>query len=170
MSGNAPDVAAPSTEGPVATIPDALLHQAYADARRRYPEEACGLLAGPRADALCDHIRVCENQQGRLHARDPQTHPRDARTAYALGFRDLQYLDDSLGGDQPVKIIYHSHVHVGAYFSAEDERAATYEGRLIYPVDYLVIDCQADGVRGAKLFRFRDGAFVQVAEYPGLRA
>jgi proteasome lid subunit RPN8/RPN11 len=149
-------------------IPASLLHTVYNDAQRCYPEEACGLLIGPRAGAHCDEARPCENQQNRLHEADPESHPRDARTAYALGVRDLRLLDASLGSDRPVKVIYHSHVDVGAYFSDEDRRAATYDGELIYPVDYLVVDCAKEGVRGAKLFRFRAGAFFAVAEYPPL--
>lgn len=160
-----------SSQGSIAApqISEDVLRACYADARARYPEEACGLISGPRDGVILHTVRVCENQQNRLHARDPKTHPRDARTAYALGFRDLQFLDDSLAESSPlrVRVIYHSHCNVGAYFSPEDERAATFEGQLIYPVDYLVIDCQADAVRGAKLFRFIDGAFVVIAEYPG---
>lgn len=146
-------------------IPPAVLQVAFADAQRCYPEEACGLILGARGSLACDEARPCENQQNRLHARDPQTHTRDARTAYALGMRDLQLLDKSLGSERPVKVIYHSHVEVGAYFSEEDQRAATFDGELIYPVDYLVIDCAREGVRGAKLFRFRGGSFVVVREY-----
>lgn len=146
-----------------------VLQACYDDARARYPNEACGLLSGPRGSSEIDAVRICENQQDRLHQRDPKTHPRDAKTAYSLGFRDLQFLDESLAdaSGQPVQVIYHSHCNVGAYFSEEDERAATFEGQLIYPVDYLVIDCQVDGVRGAKLFRFVDGSFAQIDEYPG---
>lgn len=144
-----------------------LLHACYADARARYPEEACGLLLGPRGAALCDEVRVCENQQNRLHALDPETYSRDARTAYNLPPRDVLFLSRSLEGDQPTKIIYHSHVEVGAYFSEEDRRAATFEGELVYPVDYLVIDCRRDGVHGARLYRFRAGDFALVREYPG---
>ena len=158
MSGEAP------------RIPEALLARCYADARRCYPEEACGLLIGPKDAALCDEARPCDNQQNRLHAADPEGFPRDARTAYNLGAQDLFFLTRSLDGDRPVKIIYHSHVEVGAYFSDEDRRAATFEDELLYPVDYLVIDCAAAGVRGAKLFRFRDGAFVAIAEYPPVSA
>jgi adenylyltransferase/sulfurtransferase len=147
-------------------LPPEVLQQAYADAQRCYPDEACGLLIGPRDRALCDEARRCDNQQNRLHERDPVSYPRDARTAYGFGMRDLQLLDSSLGSERPVKVIYHSHVEVGAYFSAEDERAALFDGELIYPVDYLVIDCAQAGVRGAKLFRFVDGKFVAIAEYP----
>jgi len=149
-------------------IPIEVLRTAYADAQRAYPEEACGLLIGPQGDPLCDEARPCENQQNRLHARDATSFPRDARTAYALGVADLRFLDASLSGVRPVKIIYHSHVEVGAYFSDEDRRAATFDDELIYPVDYLVIDCAKSGVRGAKLFRFRDGNFVAVREFPAL--
>ena len=147
-------------------IPAHVLAVAYADARRCYPEEACGLLLGPAGAALCDEARPCENQQNRLHARDGESFPRDARTAYALGVRDLRFVDESRDTPRPVKIIYHSHVEVGAYFSDVDRRAATFDGELLYPVDFLVIDCKKDGIHGAKLFRFRDGSFVEIAAYP----
>ena len=92
---------------------------------------------------------------------------RTARTAYALGFADLRALDASLSGARPAKIIYHSHVDRGAYFSEEDKRAALFfDDTPTYPVDYLVISCHRDAVRGAKLFRFQAGEFVAVAEYP----
>ncbi len=147
-------------------ISAAALAIAYADARRCYPDEACGLLLGPRGQALCDTARPCQNQQNQLHARDANSFPRDARTAYSLGMRDLQFLDESLRSDVPVKVIYHSHIEVGAYFSEEDRRAAIFDAELIYPVDYLVIDCRNAEVRGARLFRFRGGEFVTIAEFP----
>ena len=148
-------------------IDEALLKACYDDARARYPEEACGLLFGPRTEPRCDGIRVCENQQNRLHALDPETYTRDARTAYNLAPKDVLFLQRSLDGDGPVKVIYHSHVEVGAYFSEEDRRAATFEGELVYPVDYLVIDCRRDGVHGARLFRYQGGEFVAVRAYEG---
>ena len=147
-----------------------VLAAAYAEARRCYPEEACGLLLGPAEAPLCDEVRVCQNQQNALHQRDPRTFPRDARTAYALGAADLRLLDASLSGARPVKVVFHSHVEVGAYFSEEDQRAALFEGEPVYPVDYLVIDCAAAGVRGAKLFRFVDGGFQEIAAYAGQAA
>jgi adenylyltransferase/sulfurtransferase len=147
-------------------LSDEVLRIAYADAVRCYPEEACGLIVGPKGAAQCDEARPCTNQQNRLHARDATTYSRDARTAYALGIADLRFLDESLGSARPVKIIYHSHVEVGAYFSDEDRRAATFEDELIYPVDYLVIDCAKQGVRGAKLFRYQAGQFVAIREFP----
>jgi proteasome lid subunit RPN8/RPN11 len=110
-------------------------------------------------------VRRCENRQNALHAEDPRAFPRDARTAYNLGAKDLFFLDKSLRSPRPVAVIYHSHVDVGAYFSDEDARAAAPDGELLYPVDYLVVDVRADCVRGAKLFRFADGRFVEVGSY-----
>ncbi|MFO0572550.1 MAG: Mov34/MPN/PAD-1 family protein [Polyangia bacterium] len=156
----------PASEPPLPELVAEVLRACYADAVARYPEEACGLLLGPRGEPVCDEARVCENQQNRLHALDPETYVRDARTAYNLAPRDVLFLSRSLEGERPVKVIYHSHVEVGAYFSQEDERAALFDGELVYPVDYLVIDCRRDGVRGARLFRFRDGKFVAVRELP----
>jgi proteasome lid subunit RPN8/RPN11 len=151
--------------GEALAIAPAVLEAVYAHARAGHPEEVCGFLIGPRGAALVDEARPCENRQNALHAEDPATFPRDARTAYNLGAKDLFFLDRSLGGARPVKVIYHSHVEVGAYFSDEDRRAAAPDGELLYPVDWLVIDVGADGARGAKLFRFEAGVFVEVAAY-----
>jgi proteasome lid subunit RPN8/RPN11 len=137
----------------------AALAEIYAHAREGFPEEVCGfILAG-------GEVRRCENQQNKMHARDPETYSRTAATAYTLGFKDLRFMEDSLKSERPVRIIYHSHVNVGAYFSAEDVRAAAPEGELMYPVDYLVVDVREDGVKGAKLFRFEAGGFPEVGSY-----
>ncbi len=151
----------------------AVLDQIYAHAREGYPEEVCGLVlathpklrAGAEGPLENAEVRRCENRQNALHAEDPQHFPRDARTAYNLGAKDLFFLDKSLRSPRPVQIIYHSHVDVGAYFSDEDCRAAAPDGELLYPVDFLVVDVTKDGARGAKLFRFEAGAFVEVAAY-----
>lgn len=155
-------------------IPEAVLTDMYAHAQETYPEECCGFLIGPRADNTIDEIRRCVNEQNRYHALDPEHFPRTAREAYYLGGKDLRFLLESFGSPRPVKIIYHSHPDVGAYFSAEDTRAAlgrepddTAEPQ--YPVDHIVIDAQADHIAGARLFRWEptQRSFVQVAAYGG---
>lgn len=140
-------------------LPRAVLDELYAHARAGYPEEVCGLIVAG------EEVRRCENRQNALHAEDPAAFPRDARTAYNLGAKDLFFLDKSLRSERKVDVIYHSHVEVGAYFSDEDVRAAAPDGELLYPVDYLVIDVRRDGVHGAKRFRFSDGRFVEIASY-----
>ncbi len=144
---------------------------AYAHAREAYPEEACGLLVGDKGGDGVDEARRCENMQNALHAEDPVANPRDARMAYSLGARDLFFLDKSQRSERPVRVVYHSHVEVGAYFSAKDKDDALLFGEPRFPVDYLVVDVKkAEGVvrvAGAKLFRFDGAEFVEVAAYPG---
>ena len=157
----------------LALVPQALA-EIYAHARETYPEECCGFLIGPRDSAGVDEVRRCVNEQNRYHALDPERFPRTARIAYYLGGKDLRFLMQSLETPRPVKLIYHSHIDVGSYFSAEDIRAAL--GREpddtaepLYPVDHIVIDAQADHIGGAKLFRwdYSQRAFVQVDAYAG---
>lgn len=150
-------------------IEEAVLEDMYRHARETFPRECCGyLLAGEGGAGL--EVRRCTNLQDELHADDPETFPRTAENAYNIGGRELLHLVRSFGGARPATIIYHSHPRVGAYFSAEDERAAEAAG---YPVDYLVIDAQEDRIGGAKLFRRRADAsadealYVCVATFPG---
>jgi proteasome lid subunit RPN8/RPN11 len=162
---------------PLSVVPQPILDAIYAHARETYPEECCGFLIAPQGSATIDEVRRCVNEQNRYHALDPERFPRTAREAYYLGGKDLRFLLDSVSGERPVKIIYHSHPDVGAYFSAEDTRAAL--GREpddstepLYPVDHIVIDAQSDHIAEARLFRW-DGAqraFVHVDTYASERS
>jgi [CysO sulfur-carrier protein]-S-L-cysteine hydrolase len=171
------DTGATTTSTALPVLSPQVLAEIYAHARETYPEECCGFLIGPRDSALIDEVRRCVNEQNRYHTLDPERFPRTARIAYYLGGRDLRFLMQSIETPRPVKIIYHSHIDVGSYFSAEDIRAAlgrepddTAEPQ--YPVDHIVIDAQVDRVAGAKMFRWdqRQRAFVQVAEYTAERS
>jgi len=149
------------------TLPDALLRQIYAQSRAEFPGECCGYIKGRGAAA---RLFMCKNYMDKLHALDPETYPRTSANGYNFGGRELMDFTRSFEGDDPATIVYHSHPRVGAYFSAEDEAAALSAG---YPVDYLVVDAQEDGIHGAVLFRrVRDvgpNAYVEVARYPGER-
>ena len=60
----------------------------------------------------------CRNIQDELHARIPQRHPRDARTAYFIDPKDLLAIGRLRGARATGSpTIYHSHVDAGAYFS-----------------------------------------------------
>jgi len=168
------DAGATVTNASLPTISAQVLAEIYAHARETYPEECCGFLIGPRDSAGVDEVRRCVNEQNRYHALDPERFPRTARIAYYLGGKDLRFLMQSLDTPRPVKLIYHSHIDVGSYFSAEDIRAAL--GREpddtaepLYPVDHIVIDAQAEHIGGAKLFQWDriQRAFVQVDAYAG---
>ena len=149
----------------VPILVEAVLAEVYAHASAGYPEEVCGLLVGTRGAEVVDELRRCENRQNALHAQDPEHFPRDARSAYNLDAKDLFFLDRSLRGERPVRVIYHSHVDVGSYFSVEDRVAAVMDGELLFPVDYLVVDAQRDGARGARLFRYERGDWIEIAAY-----
>jgi [CysO sulfur-carrier protein]-S-L-cysteine hydrolase len=148
-------------------IPAAILAQIYAQARAEFPRECCGYLVGRGPDT----VRVqCTNYQDRLHAADPLENPRTGENGYNFGGRQLIDFTRAFGGPNPPTVIYHSHPRVGAYFSAEDERAALAAG---LPVDYLVVDVQDDVIRESVLFRRApeaatgSPAYVEVARFPG---
>lgn len=157
----------PSPPHPVLTA-DALA-AIFEHARRDYPKECCGIVYGPRDAAVADRATACLNIQDRLHAEDPARHPRDARTAYNLDAPDLFRLQKSLRGATPAKIVYHSHVDVGAYFSDTDQAAAQLDGEPTYPVEYVVIDVRKDAVGGAAQFTWDETArkYVEIGRYPG---
>jgi len=100
-----------------------------------YPRECCGVVlqrAGER------QLLPCRNDQDALHARDPQRHPRDARTAYHIADADrlrMVRLEDE--GFAPA-VIYHSHIDAGAYFSPTDRRQALMNGEPMYVVVSVV--------------------------------
>ena len=147
-------------------LPVTVLDELYAHAEAGYPEEVCGMIFAGKGDGYPAPEPVrCENRQNALHAEDPATFTRDARTAYNFAPRDLMRLDKSLRGDRPARIIYHSHVEVGAYFSPEDVQAAAPDGELLYPCDYLVVDVKEQRARGCKLFRFQGGQFVEIGAH-----
>jgi proteasome lid subunit RPN8/RPN11 len=148
-------------------VSDEALAAIYAHAQREYPRECCGIIHGPRDVAVADRAVPCPNIQDQLHAGDPVRNPRDARTAYNLDAPDLFRLQKSLRGDTPAKIVYHSHVNVGAYFSDTDQAAAQLDGEPSYPVEYVVIDIQADGARGAAQFCWDPDQkrYVEVGRY-----
>ena len=86
-------------------------------------QEACGYLAGPASDPLlCDRAVAIENMAKLLHERDPKTYFRTPRTFFAFKERVLEqaiYAGQSSGA--PVKVLYHSHIDVGAYLSGTDQ-------------------------------------------------
>jgi proteasome lid subunit RPN8/RPN11 len=145
---------------------DALL-AIYQQARQLYPKECCGIVFGPRDLPIANRMVACENIQDRLHLEDPVQFTRDARTAYNFDAKDLFALQKSLRGNEPAKLVYHSHADVGAYFSDTDQLAAQLDGEPAHPVEYLVVDVRADGTRGAKQFAWDDTkkVYVEIGDY-----
>ena len=150
-------------------IPAQILAEVYRDARRAFPFECCGWLAGPADSPAVNAVRSCEN------AQDSGTHPtqaaRGAETAYVITGRDLLALNESLDSDTPAKVIYHSHPNGRAYFSPTDREVATspWGDGPAYPVQQLVVGITETGVQEAALFAWADEGegFVEVARYAG---
>jgi proteasome lid subunit RPN8/RPN11 len=136
------------------------IREIYKLAIEQYPHECCGLI-------LQQGIRPCTNVQNQLHQADPINYPRTAATAFTFSAIDALFLSRNIDADNPVKIIYHSHPDVGAYFSHTDKNNALYEGQPIYPVDHLVIDVQNSNVICAKIFRFIATEYTLIAILPG---
>ena len=133
----------------------------YRQARAEFPKECCGYILGTGAAAK---LVACENRQDKLHALDPEAHPRTGENGYNIGGKQLLDLVRSFESETPASIIYHSHPKVGAYFSEEDTRAALGAG---YPVDYLVVDVQESEIVEAKLFRQEGERYVEIARFSG---
>lgn len=141
----------------------AALEGILAHARETHPKECCGAV-------VCrdgrDAVRRFTNVQDRLHAEDPLANPRGAETAYSPEPRELHAVLQE--GDRPgarLKVFYHSHTRVGAYFSGEDRARAMFGDDAAYPdVTYLVVsDSRTPGE--ARAFRWDEARrdFVEVA-------
>jgi [CysO sulfur-carrier protein]-S-L-cysteine hydrolase len=105
-------------------IARAALEAVTADAIASYAkdEEACGYLRGPAVDALlCDEPVRMVNTANKLHALDPEQYFRTAREFFS--FNEKKF-DDAVGASakegRPIKVLYHSHLDAGAYFSPTD--------------------------------------------------
>ena len=121
-------------------------------------EEACGYLTGPSADALlCDESVPLVNLANRYHQMDPETYPRTGRTYFLID--PLKFERAVAAGKtngRPVRVLYHSHLDVGAYFSETDAAAATMGGdKPSYDgLFYLVTSVRNGTVDDHKLFEW----------------
>lgn len=122
-------------------VPKHLLDQCFAHGAETWPEEACGYLSGPEAaaGAITDGHPI-PNIQNRMHAEDPVTYPREATEAYFLDPKVRLPLERRLRAEQrAIRVIYHTHPDVGAYFSAEDQRKALWNGEPLFPGVYYLV-------------------------------
>ena len=108
-----------------------------------YPRESCGVIL---EQGRLRRIVRCRNIQDELHAKDPQRHPRDARTAYFIDPKDLLAIGLREGQGYGFVVIYHSHIDAGAYFSATDKQNALMNGEPFYPAATYVVVSVLEGV------------------------
>ncbi len=111
--------------------------------------EVCGFLL--RRDGAL-HVVPVPNAADRYHAVDPARFPRTSRDAYLMDPKEQLRVHRELaerGGE--IAAVWHSHVEVGAYFSAKDRADAAVEGQPAVPgAEYLVL-----GVRGGRVTEVR---------------
>lgn len=169
---------APWTRGAL-RITRAALDAVAADARAAYArdEEACGYLRGPAGDALlCDEHVAMVNTANKLHALDPATYFRTGRTFFSFNEKKFDDAVSAASRDgRPVKVLYHSHLDAGAYFSPTDAAVMSMgeppaeEGGSIrmgpgpaWPLAFLVTSVRAGEVAEHRLFVWdaEAGAFV----------
>lgn len=120
-------------------------------AREEFPDECCGVIL---STDLQEFVRPCRNIQNQMHQDDPDTYPRDARTAYIMHPDDLIKIhNESDKQNRPIKAFYHSHPNHEAYFSDKDKSDAMVWGEPAYPgVVYIVISIYEDTIRSVKAF------------------
>jgi [CysO sulfur-carrier protein]-S-L-cysteine hydrolase len=115
----------------------------YRQAMAEYPSECCGIVTG-RADV--QHIHPLVNIQERLHAEDPQTHPRDSRSAYAVDRNEVErIIHESARANETVLAFYHSHIDCDAYFSQMDKEVQTVFGEPEFPDAVHVVVALREG-------------------------
>jgi proteasome lid subunit RPN8/RPN11 len=126
----------------------ATLERVFAEACAAYvrDEESCGLLTGPAgAPLVVDEVVPMQNRANQLHALDPDTYPRTGRTYFDIDpMRFERAVREGERSGRPVKVLYHSHLDVGAYFSETDAQAAKMGGEEpAYDLAYLVTSVRA---------------------------
>lgn len=134
-----------------------LVDEVDEEARRAYArdEESCGFLIGPASDARrLDGIVPMVNRAGALHRLDPEHYPRTGRTYFDID--SMKFEGAIRRGEaeaRPVKVLYHSHLDAGAYFSPTDADVAKMGGdEPPWDLAYLVTSVRAGSVDDRKLF------------------
>jgi proteasome lid subunit RPN8/RPN11 len=157
------------------SIARAVMDRGFDEAKKAYKndEESCGLLAGPAAKPLVvDTVVPMENRANKLHKLDPETYSRTGRMYFDIDpMKFDREMKTRAQAGAPAKILYHSHLDVGAYFSETDATAATMGGDApAYPLAYLVTSVRKPAeengepiVDDAKLFIW-DAASKKFAE------
>ena len=128
-----------------------LLDQMSAHAAQCWPGECCGVLTSDGTGALT--YAPIANIAGSGAAKD--TSSRTVHDGYVMDPKELMAaLDAAEARGGGLAAVVHSHPEVGAYFSAEDRRAALGGGdEPLWPgIGYVVLSCRSGKVDGAKLF------------------
>ncbi|MDE0427154.1 MAG: M67 family metallopeptidase [Candidatus Poribacteria bacterium] len=145
------------------TLQPETLSEIYAHAKSEFPDECCGAIL---SDGTQEFVWKCRNIQNALHQKDPDTYPRDARTAYVIHPDDLIAIHkETETQNRQIKVFYHSHPNHEAYFSEKDKADAMMWDEPAYPdATYLVISVYDAEIRAVKAFAYDETAkdFIDV--------
>jgi proteasome lid subunit RPN8/RPN11 len=129
-------------------------------------EESCGFLSGPASDSRrIDGIVPMINRANALHKLDPESYPRTGRMYFdidSMKFEAAIRRGEAEG--RPVKVLYHSHLDAGAYFSATDAEVAKMgQGEPPWDLAYLVTSVVGGRAEARTLFVWdpATGTFVE---------
>ncbi len=113
-------------------------------------EEACGVLIGAAGDLTVDAEQSLPNLANRHHALDPESYPRTGRTYFLIDpLKFSRLIRDGEAAGRPVKVLWHSHLDCGAYFSETDAATALAGGDSpSYDLAFLVVSVRGDGRGG----------------------
>jgi proteasome lid subunit RPN8/RPN11 len=150
-------IAGPALPQAPLQIPPPLIADIQRHVVSAYPAECCGLMFA-RGEHDVVRVVAMENLQDRLHALDPESHPRTSRNGFHMdALRVWKEVEAAERGGERLLGFYHSHIDCDAYFSHEDRimAAPPPAGLPVYPdAWHLVIACWPDGLREARAFRW----------------
>jgi proteasome lid subunit RPN8/RPN11 len=138
----------------VIELPESFYEEMVGQARREFPKEACGLIAGK--DGLPARVYAMRNAD-----ESPVTYRLDAK-------EQLRVENEMEREGLDLFAIYHSHTHTEAYPSPTDrarahwEDPATEERVAIFPgVRYLILSLEDQDDPILRAFRFENGEPVE---------
>ncbi len=108
-------------------------------AEAEYPSESCGWVIKQADGSQVYH--PAENLQDKYHKLDPEAYPRTSKEAFLMNTLKLtRSIDEAVAAGGSLYSIVHSHIDVGAYFSAEDKHQMSRDDEEVYPSEnYLVV-------------------------------
>ena len=149
-----------------ATIRRASMDAIVAQAEREFPFECCGFIIG---NGAVEEVRAIGNIQNAMHAKDPASFPRDARTAFLMDPKQhLAVMNEIDRRKLALLCVFHSHPDHDAYFSATDRaQACSFDPtEPDYPdTVYIVVSIRAGKFARAAAFAW-DSEKKEFAETP----
>lgn len=128
-------------------IPSDVLHSMVEHARGEYPNEACGLLAGP--EGRIEHFFAMRNADA-----SPASYRLDSKEQFAVTNEIDEKGWELLG-------IVHSHTHSEAYPSETDRRQALPVQDFYPDAGYVLISLQDRAEPVVRAFTIRDGEIAE---------